>query len=292
MMHKALHARVQTGLKTTFQKSLQTPNALIKRFTNTRPLNGTATQPGKIRLTAQFSDEARLLKKVYRLRYDIFTKEYGARIRSLQRHDKDRYDPFCEHLMVRTEPAGQLVGYTRILPYRASRQLGAFYTEDEFDINSLRAYHPHSAEIGRTCIHPAFRNGATIATLWSRLANYLQHNGIRYLFGCASIGLQDGGHQAQNILNALTTRAAFDESLDVQPRLPLTEFKTRANAQARPEKTTLPPLLKAYINMGARVAPVPHWDTDFNVADLFILLDLEKLNPRYLKRFMSVAAAA
>lgn len=101
---------------------------------------------------------------------------------------------------------------------------------------------------------------------------------------------------ARAILNLLAEKNAFDLTLNVQPHLPLTDLPvdqsaTNSKSSLAPAKITLPPLLKAYVNMGARVAPIPHWDTEFNVADLFILLDTKDLNPRYLKRFMKVAAS-
>jgi putative hemolysin len=263
------------------------------------------------RLQARFCQNGRELKKVYRLRYSIFTKEYGARIKSLRRFDKDRYDQYCEHLVVKDKTKDRIVGYSRVLPYAASRALGSFYSENEFDISSLEGLQPQAAEIGRTCIHPSFRNGTTIATLWSYLAQYLKDNNIRYLFGCASISLRDGGYNAQAVLNWLEKKNALDKSLNVSPRLPLALFQhpnhtRQESAWALPKlnkKTStyspparqahvIPPLLKAYVNMGVRVAPIPHWDVDFNVADLFILLDTKALNPRYIKRFMKVATSA
>lgn len=188
---------VQKPVHKTLVKTLRQPISLLKNFTKLQdsPITG---QPVASKLFAQFCHNARAMKKVYRLRYSIFTKEYGARIKSLRRYDKDRFDPYCEHLVVRAGPKQRIVGYTRVLPYAASRPLGRFYTENEFELGSLAPLQPQAAEIGRTCIHPDFRNGATIATLWSCLAQYLQDHNIRYLFGCASIGLRDGGHSARH----------------------------------------------------------------------------------------------
>ena len=48
----------------------------------------------------------------------------------------------------------------------------------------------------------------------------------------------------------------------------------------------MPPLLKAYLKLGAWVAGEPCLDPDFNVADIFILLDVNKLNTRYHRHFV------
>lgn len=272
-----------------FSKTLRRPLDLLTHFKS--PQDSAISGPTEgMKLQAEFCKNARTLKQVYRLRYSIFTKEYGARIKSLRRLDKDRYDRYCDHLVVRAHPINRIVGYTRVLSCTASRSLDGFYTATEFDLNNLPYLQAQSAEIGRTCIHQDFRNGTTIATLWSCLAEYLKDNNIRYLFGCASIGLRDGGHQARAILQTLADKNVLDDSLMVNPRLPLTHLPTAKSKPVNHSRVSLPPLLKAYINMGAQVAPIPHWDTEFNVADLFILLDTNNLNPRYLKRFMKVAS--
>jgi putative hemolysin len=56
-------------------------------------------------------------------------------------------------------------------------------------------------EVGRTCVDPAYRQGAAIAVLWSGLAEYVSDQPRRMLFGCASVQTDDGGVQAQAIMN-------------------------------------------------------------------------------------------
>ncbi|MCB1958233.1 MAG: GNAT family N-acetyltransferase, partial [Rhodocyclaceae bacterium] len=51
-----------------------------------------------------------------KLRYKVFADELGARLESRTPGvDRDIYDPFCEHLIVRDEAAGRIVGTYRIL---------------------------------------------------------------------------------------------------------------------------------------------------------------------------------
>ena len=47
----------------------------------------------------------------------------------------------------------------------------------------------------------------------------------------------------------------------------------------------MPPLIKGYLRVGAKVAGAPAWDPDFNSADLFMLLPMQQLSPRYARRF-------
>ena len=48
----------------------------------------------------------------------------------------------------------------------------------------------------------------------------------------------------------------------------------------------LPPLLKAYLRMGASVCGEPCWDPDFNCLDFFVLLAVEDLPARYVQHFL------
>lgn len=48
---------------------------------------------------------------------------------------------------------------------------------------------------------------------------------------------------------------------------------------------TMPPLLKAYVRLGARVCGGPCLDPDFGVADLLMLLDMNDLGPTYERHF-------
>ena len=135
-------------------------------------------------------------------------------------------------------------------------------------------------EIGRTCVDARYRNGATIAVLWAELAEVLNEGGYGYLMGCASIPMKDGGIQAQAIMQRLRERYLCQEHLRAEPRNPLPALYLPDNLSAE-----LPPLLKAYMRLGAKICGEPCWDPDFQVADLFILLKRDQLCPRYARHF-------
>jgi putative hemolysin len=52
----------------------------------------------------------------------------------------------------------------------------------------------------------------------------------------------------------------------------------------------LPPLIKAYLRVGAWVCGEPAWDPDFNTADLLMMLPLSQIDQRYARHFMRHAA--
>ena len=220
-----------------------------------------------------------------RLRFEICALEMGAQLDS---HDLgldiDHYDPFCHHLLVRDQATGQIVGGTRILTDDQARLAGGFYSENEFDMSGLLPLNGRIMEIGRTCIHADYRSGAAIAVLWSGLARFMSINGFDYLMGCASISMADDGLTVETLMQRMREHHLAPQSLRVYPRrpVPLTGGATRLGA-------AMPPLLKAYLRLGCYVCGEPCWDPEFNVADVFVLLDRERLNQRYHRHFVERA---
>ncbi|QLQ30976.1 MAG: GNAT family N-acetyltransferase [Candidatus Thiothrix singaporensis] len=216
-----------------------------------------------------------------RLRYDIFAREQGAQLESAHEGiDRDYYDEFCHHLLVRRTDTHEVVGSTRILTTPNARRAGSFYSENEFDLGGM---FPHlrgnAIEIGRTCIHPEFRNGAGIGMLWLGLAQFMEMHQVDFMFGCASISMNDGGAQAAAVMNEARSNNLAPEKYRVRPLMRLLPTQPAA-------RISMPPLLKAYLKLGAWVGGEPCLDPDFNVADIFILLDVNNLNTRYHRHFV------
>ena len=217
-----------------------------------------------------------------KLRYRVFADEMGARLATRTPGvDRDIYDPFCEHLIVRDEDAGRIVGTYRILSPAAARKVGGYYSENEFDLTRLQNLRSRLVEIGRSCIDADYRSGAVIALLWSGLARYMQENGYDYLIGCASVSMADGGHNAASLYNRLREKHLAPLEYHVFPRYPLPLGSLRGDLEAE-----APPLIKGYLRAGAWICGEPAWDPDFNTADLPILMPINKVDDRYARHFM------
>lgn len=217
-----------------------------------------------------------------KLRYRVFADEMGARLNPRSPGvDRDIYDPFCEHLIVRDEDAGRIVGTYRILSPAAARKVGGYYSENEFDLTRLQHLRGSLVEIGRSCIDADYRSGAVIALLWSGLARYMQEGGYGYLIGCASVSMADGGHAAASLYNQLRDKHLAPLEYHVFPRcaLPLDALRHDLPVEA-------PPLVKGYLRAGAWICGEPAWDPDFNTADLPILMPMGKVDGRYAKHFL------
>lgn len=244
-----------------------------------QPFVGFTPQPLP-RFVVGFATTAEAIRETQRLRYAIFAGEMGAQIDG-DGIDADAFDPWCRHLTVHDTATGQLVACTRILTDDQARFAGGFYSAGEFDLAMVDRLPGRVMEIGRTCVHRDYRSGAAIATLWQGIAAFITRHGFDYLFGCASIGLEDGGAKAHAILAQIRAKYLAPDHLRVRPLNPLPAADVTPT-----EKAKLPPLLKAYVSLGAKACGEPCWDPEFNCADVFMLLDVSELNPRYARHFL------
>ena len=236
----------------------------------------------QVRLAATPSE----VREAQKLRWRVFADEMGARLTSREHGvDRDLFDPYCEHLIVRDEAAGRIVGTYRILTPDAARRVGSYYSETEFDLTRFQHIRNRLVEIGRSCIDPDYRSGSVIALLWAGLARFMTERGYDYLMGCASIGMADGGHAAAAIYQQLEEHLAPAE-WRVFPRLRLPVEALRDGNGAE-----MPPLIKGYIRAGAIVCGEPAWDPDFNTADLLLLLQMNAADSRYTRHFIDRQAA-
>jgi putative hemolysin len=237
-------------------------------------------RPARHQLSVGLAQSEREILQAQKLRYRIFAGELGAKLPTRTAGvDQDIYDPFCEHLVVRDENSGAVVGTYRILSPENSRRIGNYYSENEFDLTRLQHLRPRMVEIGRSCVDPDYRTGATITLLWAGLAKYMLENNYDSLIGCASISMADGGHAAASLYSRLGS-AMSPLEYRVFPRCPLPLEALRNDLPAE-----LPPLIKGYLRAGAYVCGDPAWDPDFNTADLPILMLMSRLNGRYARHF-------
>ena len=238
-----------------------------------------ATPTSEPRLSVSLARSSADVEDALRLRYKVFAEELGARIDSDDGLDRDSFDDWCDHLIVRDDDSLRVIGTYRVLPPHRARQLGRLYAESEFDLSRLAHLRESMLEIGRSCVHRDYRKGPAIMLLWAGLAQYMRCNGYRHMVGCASASLADGGAQAAALRDSLQGHLA-DPEYRVFPRLPFPHERFQRAAQCE-----MPPLIRGYIRLGAQICGEPAWDPDFNTADFLVWLSLERLNPRYARHF-------
>ncbi|BEP35328.1 GNAT family N-acetyltransferase [Variovorax sp. V59] len=226
------------------------------------------------------------VRAAQRLRHEVFVGEMGARVSTpLAGHDIDLFDDFCEHLLVREERTGQVIGTYRVLTPAQARRVGSTYSDTEFDLTRLRDLRERMVELGRSCVHPDHRQGGVILALWGALAGFMHSNKLDTMIGCASIPMSHNGvtsgDAAASIWRQLSASHMAPIQYQVQPRLPLPVERLDGALDVEP-----PALIKGYLRLGAKVLGAPAWDPDFNTADLPMLMRIDDLPPRYRKHFL------
>ncbi|GAA4228188.1 putative hemolysin [Sagittula marina] len=228
-------------------------------------------------------DEADVLA-AQRLRYDVFVAELGGDgplVDHVNRLEKDSFDPFYDHLLVRDPARGDMVvGVYRLLRDSRARDAGQFYSEDEYDLAPLRASGRRLLELGRSCLHPDYRGGAAMFLLWQGLADYVLRHQIEVLFGTASFHGTDVERLAQP-LSLLHHRHLAPAPLRVRAR----QFQDmnlvpEAEIDRRKAMLEVPALIKAYLRLGGCVGEGAYVDHAFNTTDVCLVMDTARMTDR------------
>ncbi|WP_427912667.1 GNAT family N-acetyltransferase [Ramlibacter sp. MMS24-I3-19] len=239
------------------------------------------------------------VREAQRLRYRVFALEMGARLPqaagTAEGLDVDRFDAFCDHLLVRAgrgchDARGDIVGTYRVLSPAGARAAGGFYTDTEFDLAPLAALRQRTVELGRSCVHADWRSGSVILAMWSALAAYMLRSRLDTMIGCASVSLAQGVAPVAALWQDLRGRYLADARWHVQPLhgVPGATL-AMAGGPAACAPSEAPPLLKGYLRCGARLLGPPALDEAFNTADLPIMLRLDDMAPRYRRHLLASA---
>lgn len=230
------------------------------------------------------------------LRYEIFYDEMGAQPTPTMarfRRDFDDHDAVCDHLLVIDHADAlrpRVVGTYRLLRQDVAMANGGFYSAGEFDLAPLLAQATPAMqllELGRSCVAPSWRTSATISLLWRGIAAYLQQHNIGHLFGCASL------HGADPALHVAELSWLYHHHL-APPELRATALPPHrvdmnalpaASIDARAAARALPPLMKAYLRVGAMVGDGGFVDHQFNTVDVFVVMPVDRITSRYATRF-------
>ena len=237
------------------------------------------------------------------LRFSVFYEELKAKpdpASAQTRRDGDRFDEFCDHLIVvRRMPAngrgqysvddGEMVGTYRLLRQSVAGQNGGFYTQSEFDIAPLLAAKPalKFLELGRSCVLKQYRTKPVVELLWQGIWNYVRQHGLDVMLGCASLeGIDRKAHAST--LNFLARNCAAPSEWRVRAvpeRYIEMKSITENSSDAKAALKALPPLMKGYLRLGCYIGEGAVIDTQFNTTDVLIILPVSQINPRYFTHF-------
>ncbi len=235
--------------------------------------------------TVKIAETDAELRAAQALRYEVFVRELGGG-GTMVDHDagieRDRFDPYFDHMIVTDVRTGQVVGVYRLLRDDQAQEIGQFYSEDEYDLTVLKNSGRKLLELGRSCLHRDFRSGMAMYHLWNGLSDYVTRHKIEVLFGVASfhgtdiatlakpLSMLHHNHLAPPDLR-VRAQAEHFQSMDLVP-------EDQLNRRLAMVET--PALIKAYLRLGGFVGEGAYIDHDFNTTDVCLILDTSRLNER------------
>src|ERR1700755_1803157 len=177
------------------------------------------------RYTLLLSTDPSLIDAAQRLRHDVFTSEPGfALAGATDGRDADRFDEYCDHLLVREDNSGELVGCYRMLPPSGAIAAGGLYTATEFDVTGLDSLRPSLVEMGRAVVRDDHRNGGVVLLMWAGILAYLDRCGYDYVCGCVSVPVDDPagppGSQIRGVRDFVMRRHAAPAGYTAYPYRP------------------------------------------------------------------------
>jgi putative hemolysin len=278
---------------------------MTARHRSTSPLRepgrGKSGSALEVRLASTFDE----IDAAQALRYRVFFEEMGARPSAAARaarRDRDRFDGYCDHLVVidraRGTGGGTVVGTYRLLRRSVAERHAGFYTATEFDISPLLAVEGELLELGRSCVESAYRTRPTMQLLWRGIGEYCFKHAIKLMFGCASLPGTDIAALAPALsylhhyhLAPLSLRArALPEryvAMDLlKPEL-IDPASVAAELATRDTVSALPPLIKGYLRVGALIGEGAVIDCEFNTTDVCIIVVTDRITDKYFNHYIT-----
>lgn len=264
---------------------------------NTPELNSTETSVDaleKEKVIVRLATCPEEIEQAQRLRYLVFYEENGAKpteeMRKLRR-DLNPLDEIMDHLVVvATDPATNkdaIVGTYRLLRQSVARKHGQFYSSDEYDLTKLLNSDNNLLELGRSCVLPDYRTKPILNLLWEGIADYITDHNVDLLFGCASFH----GTSVEAISRQLSYLHHFHRT--PEHLLPRSLDKHYVDMNLHPKESlnqrrvfsSLPPLIKGYLRLGATIGDGAYVDHQFNTIDVCIVLETKQVTERYRKYY-------
>jgi putative hemolysin len=245
------------------------------------------------RYSVHIARTANDLRAAQKLRFEVFFGEFHAKAET-EHHaaglDHDKFDDYCQHLLVVDNHADKkVIATTRLLLSRQKPDHLSYIAQDEFSIPLLDAAQENCMEVGRSCVHKDYRDGKAIQLLWRGITKLIFNHDIRYLFGCASFHATDIDEIAYEL--SYLHHYQLDDTPHIARALDYQSLDRMPKADIDPDHALakLPPLIKAYLSLGGVVGDGAALDPDFKTLDVLITVDVAKVPDHYYRFYKKQA---
>jgi len=229
------------------------------------------------------------LYEAMHLRYKELLLSYNENNKNELEILKDEYDEQADHLIAVDLNTKKIIGTYRFLRKDQLRQHQVFATEEEFNIEKIKE--ENIMEISRAVVSPEYRTGSTIILLLKGLVHYAYLHKVKYVFGTASFyGINP--YKYSHALSYIYYNHLSPEPLRIKAvkdkGISLNIFPSEQTNPALAKKE-MPALVKGYINVGTTFGEEVFIDEAFNSVDVFVLAEVEKINEKYISRFVKTS---
>ena len=241
------------------------------------------------RYKARLAESETDVRSCQNLRYLTFIQTRGLSDNpDPQGIDSDEFDADCRHMMVEDTRTGQLVCCFRMMPLESGADIGRCYSAKYYDLDALRDYSGPLVEMGRFCIHPAWKDPAILRVAWTAMTRFVDDNKVEMLFGCSSFQ----GVDAEDYSDAF----ALLSEKHIAPKRWLPRVKAPKvvlfgrQFKLRPPNMKLalsrmPPLLRTYLVMGGWVSDHAVVDNEMNTLHVFTGVEIARV-PKSRQRLL------
>ncbi len=253
-----------------------------------------------------------VLREIGRLRELTFRRVGEGTGRSL---DIDRFDAHYRHLWLWNKATNEVCGAYRMVGSDEVDNASKLYTSTLFKFRPglIESLHP-AMELGRSFVRPEYQKSyQALLLLWKGIGAVVARDPrYRFLFGPVSISKEYanasrslmvsyfGQHIADpQLAGAATARKEFrvrsPRACDLEALTPLfsgIDDLSDAVADIEPDGKGLPVLLRQYLNLGGAMVAFNVDKAFSGVVDGLVVVDLCRLTPRLLTKYLGHEGAA
>lgn len=229
------------------------------------------------KLVFEIASDLRTIRQIQRFRAEVFGKEFG--IHFPDGIDSDLFDFECEHAIVKVANTDKIVAYSRFYKLPEG-QYHRCYSEHEFAIQDILKGKKNVVEVGRTCVHPDYRQGKALSRLWlGMLPHVLGRLNAKWVIGCVSASIE------KSELRAVKTHYMMQQ-LDDKCVLPSVRskktYQPKLQLDSAISERDLPSLFRQYLAMQAKFGTEAYYDEDFKCLDYFAMLEVGEIAKSFI----------
>lgn len=227
-----------------------------------------------VRYQIRFAESESDILAAQKLRKFIFyNQECGS--------DADRFDAYCEHVLISDTHTDKLVSTLRLRFFKAGEEISNSYSGQFYDLDNKNFAKHNCGEIGRFCILPGKDHASIVRMALGAITKFVDDHDIEFLFGCSSFeGIEFEKHaEALALLKdnylAPTDWAPSAKAVEVIEFAKILKDKV---PDVRIALKTMPPLLRSYLLLGGWVNNHAVIDRELNTMHIFTGLEINQIS--------------